>query len=301
MKIEDLNKILVIGAGTMGHQIGFLCALNGYNVVVYDINQDVLDKASERVKLFADKLVHMKRLKADEKENSLDRMTYTTDKDLAAKDADLITESVPEDPKMKATIFKTFNELCPERTIFTTNTSTLIPSMIAEETGRPEKFLAFHFHDIIQTDVVDIMPHPGTSEETIELVKALAEKLGQIVIMLKKENFGYVFNAMLSDFLKSAVTLASNKVASVEDIDRAWMGVMKSQSGPFGIMDSIGIDTVWKITDNIAKLYENPQITKNAEYLKEYVDNGKLGIKSSEGFYSYPDPKFLEDDFISKG
>jgi 3-hydroxybutyryl-CoA dehydrogenase len=298
MKLEDIKKVLVLGAGTMGHQIGFLCAMHGYDVAVYDINQDALDSADKRVREFADKMTHLKRLNPELKEVALERMLYTTDKSIAAAEADLITESVPEDLDLKGSLFKEFNELCPERTIFTTNTSTLIPSMIAESTGRPEKFLAFHFHNIATTDVIDIMPHPGTADETVDLVKAFAEKLGQVVIMLKKENFGYVFNAMLSEFLKSALTLASNGVASVEDIDKAWMGVMRTQAGPFGIMDSVGLETVWKISDNVAQMLQKPQLLKNVAFLKEYVDRGDLGIKTGKGFYTYPEPEFLRKSFI---
>jgi len=300
MKIDDVKRILSIGAGTMGHQIGFLCAMHGYDVVIYDVKKEMLENAKKRIGILADKLIHKKRLAAEQKDTVIGRIQFTDDKHAAAQDIDLITESVPEDPVMKGKIFEEFHELCPERTIFTTNTSTLIPSMYAEDTGRPEKFLAFHFHDIIKTDVVDIMPHPGTSDETIALVQEFSKKLEQTTILLKKENFGYVFNALLSDLMKSALTLATREVASVEDIDRAWMGVMRTEAGPFGIIDSVGLDTVWKIVDNFAKFSNKKQLIENAEFLKKYVDDGKLGIKSGEGFYSYPKPLFRQPGFIVK-
>ena len=223
-------------------------------------------------------------------------MTY--DAREAGENSDFVSESVPEDPELKSRVFAQFNKICPARTVFTTNTSSLIPSMFAEATGRPEKFAAFHFHDVRVTNIVDIMPHPGTSEETTELIKAFAERIGQAPIMLKKENYGYVFNAMLMELLKSAQTLAANNVATAEDIDRAWMGVMHTVAGPFGIMDSIGIDTAWKVTDYWANKTKDPQFLANAAFLKRYVEKGLLGVKSGKGFYTYPAPAFGKPGFI---
>lgn len=298
MHIDDIRRILAIGAGTMGHQIGLLCALHGYEVVVYDVKKALLDVAAKRIDALADVLIHKKRLRPEEKAVVIGRIGFCDDPAEAAREVDLVTESVPEDPVLKAAVFRQFHALCPERTIFTTNTSMLIPSLIAAETGRPEKFLAFHFHDIIQTDVVDIMPHPGTAPDVVALVNAFAQRLDQVVVFLRKENFGYVFNAMLSDLMKSALTLASKGVAEHEDVDRAWMGVMDTRVGPFGIMDSIGLDTVWKIVDYGAQTTGEKGLIKNAALLKKFVDAGKLGVKSGEGFYRYPDPKYRQPEFL---
>lgn len=300
MKIDDVKRILVIGSGTMGHQIGFLCALHGYDVVVYDVEADSLAAARLRVDRLADRFIAKKRLAEAQKESVLARMAYTGDAGAAAADADIVTESVPEDPALKGKIFGQFNSLCPARTIFTTNTSSLVPSMFADATGRPDRFLAFHFHDILLTDVVDVMPHPGTSSESLETVQAFAKRLNQTVILLERENFGYVFNAMLSDLFKSALTLAANGVAAVEDIDRAWMGVLQAPVGPFGMMDSVGLTTVWKISDYWAKATDDAQLAANAAFLKVLIDDGRLGKKSGAGFYSYPKPLFQQPGFSSQ-
>jgi len=300
MKIDDVKRILVIGAGTMGHQIGFLCALHGYDVVVYDVNDDFLAAARSRVDRLSDRFIARKRFAEEQKESVLARMSFTSDAGAAAADADIVTESVPEDPALKGKIFAQFNRLCPERTVFTTNTSSLVPSMFADATGRPDRFLAFHFHDILLTDVVDVMPHPGTSPESLELVRAFAKRLNQTVILLERENFGYVFNAMLSDLFKSALTLAANGVAAVEDIDRAWMGVLQAPVGPFGMMDSVGLTTVWKISDYWAKATDDAQLAANAAFLKVLIDDGRLGKKSGAGFYSYPKPLFQQPGFSSQ-
>lgn len=299
MKIDDVRRVLIIGAGTMGQQIGFVCAMHGYEVVFYDINQEILDKSMKRIEKLGSFFVGMARITQEELTEILGRISGSTDPAEASRDVDFVNESVPEDPELKGKVFAQFNDLCPEHTVFTTNTSMLVPSMFAQRTGRPEKFAALHFHDVRISNVVDIMPHPGTSQETIDLIHAFAKSIGQIAIMLHKENNGYVFNTMLSSLFMSALTLAARDVASIEDIDRSWMGVMHTPIGPFGIMDQVGLKTVWTITDYWAKALKDKQGQANAAFVKQYVEKGLLGAKTKQGFYSYPDPVYAREGFLS--
>jgi len=133
----------------------------------------------------------------------------------------------------------------------------------------------------------------------VDLVKAFAEKLDQVAIVLTKEHNGYVFNNMFMALLDSALGLASKGVTSVKEIDRSWMGVMHTFIGPFGLMDSVGLDTVYKITDYWAQKLNNPKALANAAFIKGYLDQGKLGIKSGEGFYTYPNPDYMKPNFVS--
>lgn len=298
MKVPGINRVCIIGSGTMGQQIGFLCAMHGYDVVLYDISREALGKAINRSRDFGQWYVQKGDINQAQLEETMKRIVITTDDSEAAREADLINESLPENPELKAKVFARFNDLCPERTLFTTNTSTLLPSMIAEKTGRPGRFLALHFHDIRITDVVDIMPHRGTAPEAVDLVKEFTKSIGQIAITLKKENHGYVFNAMISNLFFSALTLASRDVASIEDIDRAWMGVMHTPSGPFGMMDHVGLTTVWAITEYWAQVKGDTQSRRNADFLKKYVDEGRHGMKTKKGFYTYPDPDFQQKEFL---
>jgi len=300
MEVNDIKKVLLLGAGTMGQQISVPCSLGGYDVVIYDINQEALDKALKRIPKIMGGMVKWAKATEDEAEAALKRITTTTDPETASAEADIIIESVPENPELKIKIFSQFNRLCPERTIFTTNTSTLLPSMLAEGTGRPEKFLALHFHDVSMTNIVDIMPHPGTSQESLQIVKGFAEKIGQLPIMLGREHSGYVFNYMIGALFNAAQDLASKKVASVEDIDRAWMGVTHMMFGPFGIMDSIGLDTILTINEYWAKKLNNSDWARNADFVRTYVEKGNLGKKTQKGFYQYPDPLFRSPDFLKK-
>jgi 3-hydroxybutyryl-CoA dehydrogenase len=299
LKAEDIKRVLIIGGGTMGRQIALHFAMYGCNVVIYDIQEEFLTKALSGIQKIAGSYVRLKRITREESEAAIGRIKTTTIPEEAAEDIDLVSESVPEDPVLKGNVFSLFHSLCPPRTIFTTNTSTLLPSMFAEVTGRPEKFLALHFHDLRTNTVVDIMPHAGTDEETIHAVQGFAKRMGLIDILLRKENSGYVFNAMFAAFLGSAQTLAANDIASIEDIDRAWMGVMNMPIGPFGIMDSVGIATAWMVTAYWAKQTGDAQSQKNADFLKQFVDRGELGQKTGKGFYQYPGPLFRQPGFIA--
>ena len=283
----------------MGRQIALHFAMHGCNVVIYDIQKEFLTKALSVIQKMAGSYVRLKRITQEDADAAIGRIKTTTVPEEAAVDIDLVNESVPEDPVLKGKVFSLFHSLCPPRTIFTTNTSTLLPSMFAEATGRPGKFLALHFHDLRTNTVVDIMPHPGTDEEAIHVVQGFAKRMGLIDILLRKENSGYVFNAMLRAFLESAQTLAANGIASIEDIDRAWMGVMNMPIGPFGLMDSIGIDTTWKVTAYWVKQTGDAQSQKNADFLKQFVDRGEVGQKTGKGFYRYPDPLFRQPGFIA--
>jgi len=298
MKIEDIKKVLILGAGTMGQQIGLQCAMHGYEVMYYDISKDILDKALQRVSKLATWYASRGRITAEELKQVFARITSSTNPAQAALDADIVSESVPEDPILKAKVFAQFNKLCPERTIFTTNTSYLIPSMFADASGRPEKLAALHFHDLRSSNVVDVMPHSGTFPEVTDLVQDFARSIGQVVILLQRENYGYVFNTMISSLFFSAMTLASKNITTVEDIDRAWMGITHMPIGPFGLMDQVGLGTVWTITEYWAKKSGDKQSQMNADYIKEYVDRGDLGYKTNKGFYSYPNPAYARTGFL---
>ncbi len=299
--MEKIQRVLIIGAGTMGLQIGFQCAAHGCDVVVHDASTEAMAKGPERVKAYAREIEAARAWEPARLSAGLERMSFVADLAEAARDVDLVSESVPEDPKLKGEVFARLNRLCPAHTIFATNTSTLVPSQFAKATGRPSQLLAFHFHTPVwASNVVDVMGHAGTSPEIVEAMRAFGERIGQVPIVLAKESGGYVFNAMLSALNREALTLAANGVATPEDVDRAWMGVMKTGIGPFGIMDLIGLDTVHTITDYWARrLVVDRQLHKNAAFLKPFIEEGRLGRKTGRGIYSYPGPAFEKKGFAS--
>lgn len=299
MEVSDIKNVLVIGAGTMGQQIALQCATHGYDVVLYDLAPEMLTKAQKYIDRFIKELEAAGKFSSDELAAARARITTSTDAAVAGKNADLVSENVPEDPALKGKVFGQFNGICPAHTIFTSNTSSLIPSMFAGQSGRPEKVISLHFHpNVWDATIADVMPHKGTSDETLQVVRAFARRVGQTPIYVKREHPGYVFNTMLMAFLSSALTMVGRDVASVEDVDRSWMGVMFTAMGPFGIMDFIGLDTMWKVNSFWANATNDPAVRKNADLLKKMLDEGKLGQKSGSGFYSYPHPAFAAKGFL---
>jgi 3-hydroxybutyryl-CoA dehydrogenase len=179
-------------------------------------------------------------------------------------------------------------------------TSTLLPSMFAAATGRPDKFAALHFYGVWIMNLADIMPHPGTSPETLSLLEAFARRIGQVPTVLKKEYPGYIGNTILGALNAVAFKLVFvDRVASVEDVDRAFMLLEGTPYGPFGWLDSNGLDTIWHVMESGAKISGDPGAQEFADMFKrEYIDKGWLGVKSGKGFYSYPNPAFLQPDFL---
>ncbi len=300
MQVDEIRRVVIVGAGTMGQQIAFQCAGHGFEVAMYDLATAALELAGERIDTYAQGLVSDGAIGAELKQSALERISSTADADAAATDADLLVEAVPEDPKLKRRVLAQFDALCPPRAIFTTNTSTLLPSQLASATKRPNRVIALHFHlPVWVSNVADVMPHGGTTPEVTEAVREFARRIGQVPIVLEREHHGYVFNAIYSAMNREAITLAERGVASIEDIDRAWMGVAKAPTGPFGALDLVGIDTAWTITDYWArKLLFSRQLRRNATFLKAYVDRGELGVKTGKGFYTYPDPAFARPGFV---
>jgi len=300
MQIDDVRRVVVVGAGTMGQQIGFQCAGHGFEVTLYDNSSTALESAWDRIDAYAQQLVDGGVITAEARDAARARITATTNPSTAAGEADLLSEAIPEDPKLKGRVLAEFNALCPERTIFMTNTSTLLPSQFAKASGRPDRVIALHFHlPVWTTNLADVMPHQGTRPEVTALVVQFARRIGQVPIELHREHHGYVFNAMYTAVNREAITMAEQGVASIEDIDRSWMRVTGTPVGPFGALDAVGIDTAWKITEYWAKrLIWVRQLRRNARFLKAYVDRGEVGIKTGKGFYSYPDPTYARPGFI---
>jgi 3-hydroxybutyryl-CoA dehydrogenase len=301
MQLDDIRRIAVVGAGTMGQQIAFQCAGHGFEVALYDLAPAALYAARSALDAYAAGLVTDGVISNETRAAALGQIILTSEPAVAAADADLISEAVPEDPDLKGRVLVEFDALCPSRTIFMTNTSTLLSSQFAQATGRPDRLIALHFHlPVWVNNVADVMPHRGTAPEVSWLVREFARRIGQVPIALCREHHGYVFNAMYTALNREAITMAERGVASIEDIDRSWMGVTKAPVGSFGALDAVGLDTAWKITDDWArKLFWIRQLRRNAKWLKAYVDRGHLGVKSGHGFYRYPNPAYERPDFIA--
>ena len=302
MKVDDIRKILVVGTGYMGQKIALQCARFGYEVVAYDPVSKSLENARVKIPVLAAGLVAQQKMTPAASETALSRIRYTSRPEDGA-DADLLSESVIEDPDLKAKIFAQFNQVCHPKTIFTTNTSTLLPSMYAEATGRPAQFAALHFYGVFDHNLADVMPHPGTSPETVELLAAFAKRIKQVPLVFKREYPGYVANAIWGAMNEMAIKIALvDKVASVEDVDRAVMLHLDTPAGPFGLNDHIGLDTIWHVMQSKARISGDKALHQFVdEFKRDYIDKGWLGVKSGRGFYTYPNPAYLRPEFLGGG
>ena len=290
----EIKKILILGAGNLGSRVALQAAISKYSVTVYDIHESALAQSRNLMEKVFDRLVKTDAIKEECRESVFSLLQFTSNAELAITNADIINESVTEELAIKEKVWKQFGELAPEKTIFTTNTSYLLPSQLAAISGRPAKVCAFHFHDVFNARVVDIMPHSGTDPELIPLLQQLGKSLNQVPVIVKKESPGYIFNFMLMALIGAAGKLKTSDVGSMEDIDRSWMVNFNMPLGPFGILDNIGLDTAWHVTKDRA----DASSKAFAALLKTYIDQGKLGEKSGEGFYKYPKPVYKDKEFL---
>jgi 3-hydroxybutyryl-CoA dehydrogenase len=296
----DIKKVLIVGSGTLGQQIGLQCATHGFATTMYDLREESLDACRASHRAFAELFTGQRGKSQAYVDAALARLSYTTDLEAACRDVDLVSESVPENPKIKEQVYASLQKYCPARTIFTTNTSTLLPSQFAAATGRPERFLALHFaNEIWERNIGEVMGHPGTDPAIYERVVKFAEEIGMVPIRLGKEQNGYVINTMLVPWLMAAQALITNGVSPPEDVDKTWMITMKTALGPCGMMDMVGLETVYHIAAYWGEVNGDAQYTKNAEYIKaKFVDAKNLGIKTGQGYYKYPDPTFEQPGFL---
>jgi len=295
-----ISNVTIAGAGTLGSQIAWQTAFNGFNVTVYDAFEKGLEVGKVYHQKYAELFLKTRGASRDEIDQTIARLRYTTDLAEAVKDADIVSESVPENLEIKQAFYKELSKAAPEKTIFTTNSSTLIPSEIVIAVDRPDKFLALHFaNGIWDANVAEIMGHPGTDLVVFDQVVEFARSIGMVPVSIHKENHGYVLNSLLIPFLSSAGTLYTQGVADYESIDKTWMISTGSKMGPFGIMDMIGMQTIYDIEMLLGEKYSDKAMLARAEFFKSnFIDKGKLGFKSGEGFYKYPDPAYSAADFL---
>jgi 3-hydroxyacyl-CoA dehydrogenase len=295
-----ITKVTLAGTGVLGSQIAFQTAFHGYVVMVYDISDDILEKSKTTFKKLGDS--YKADLNASQKQidETMDRLSFSSDLAKALANADLVIESVPEDPSIKKDFYKKLAAVAPEKTIFASNSSTMLPSQFAESTGRPAQFAALHFaNEIWKHNTAEIMGHPGTDADVFDTLVAFAKSIGMVALPLKKEQPGYIVNSLLVPLLGAGLDLLVRGVADVHTIDKTWMVATGAPTGPFAILDVVGITTAYNINKMEAEKTGDSDKQKVVEYLKEhFIDKGKLGVATGEGFYTYPNPSFKDAAFL---
>ncbi|MBD3109311.1 3-hydroxyacyl-CoA dehydrogenase [Bacillus sp. AGMB 02131] len=295
----NIKKVTVAGSGVLGSQIAYQTAFKEFEVAVYDINDEMLNMAKQRFQALMPQYQSDLGATQEETDAAYNRLSFYTDLAEAVKDADLIIEAIPEVVDIKVHFYENIGKLAPEKTIFASNSSTMLPSMFAKHTGRPGKYLHLHFANRIWTNnIAEIMKHEGTDENVFNEIIEFAKAIGMVPIPIYKEQPGYVLNSLLVPFLQAAQYLVANGIADPETVDKTWMIGMNVARGPFATLDIIGLNTPYHLSVARAKAGD-PNAAKIAEYLKtEYIDKGRAGIQSGKGFYDYPNPKYEDPDFL---
>jgi 3-hydroxyacyl-CoA dehydrogenase len=294
------TRITTAGAGTMGSQVAWQMAFHGKHVTVYDAYPLALEKGRAFHREYAEHFIERREATREQVGDTFARLAYTTDLAAAVRDADLISESVPESLAIKETFWREASRHAPPHTIFTTNTSTLQPSALAGFVDRPGKFLALHFAiGVWDSNIGEVMGHPDTDPVVFDQTLAFAGEIGLVPIPIRKEQSGYIINTLIVPWCFAAVDLLVRGVSDVESIDRTWMIALRTGMGPFGMMDRMGLGVVYHVAKLVGETTANTHALEYASYVDaHFVQKGRLGVASGEGFYRYPDPAFAQAGFI---
>lgn len=282
----SIQTIGVVGAGSMGSGIANLAAMNGFNVVLRDIEERFLESALKRIGKFMDKSVSRGKLTEEQKQEALNRIQTTTSlEDL--KDVDVVIEAVIEDLNLKKEVFSTLDHIVREGVILATNTSSMSITEIAAATNRPELVAGMHFFNPAQImKLVEVVRGIQTSDETVQQLKALSKRLSKEPVEVKKDSPGFIVNRIMLPQFIEAIRLVQEGVASYEDIDKAVKLGLNYPMGPFELQDFAGVDIGFHVMEyfkeEFSENYYAPPLL-----LKQLVKAGRHGKKTGAGFYDY--------------
>lgn len=281
-----MNKITVIGAGTMGNGIAHVFAMNGYSVTLVDISADALSKAVATITKNLDRMVTKEKITAEDKTASLDRLKTTTDLISGVSEAELVVEAATENIDLKLRIFQDIDVHAPAEAILASNTSSISITKIAAVTKRPEKVIGMHFMNPVPVmKLVEIIRGYSTSDEVTKTIMEISRKLGKIPVEAN-DYPGFVANRILIPMINEAIYTLHEGVAGVAEIDTVMKLGMAHPMGPLQLADFIGLDVCLAICRVLQDGFGQPKYAP-CPLLVNMVTAGKLGRKSGEGFYQY--------------
>jgi 3-hydroxybutyryl-CoA dehydrogenase len=276
---------VVVGAGTMGSGIAYSSAASGHSVTVIEQDQKLLDQGMKRVEDYVQRNLSREHINKEQASQIQARMKGSLDFAKSCKNADLVVEAVFEDPRIKEQVFATLDKVCPKSTILASNTSSISISKIAKATNRADKVLGLHFFNPVPTmKLVELIKGEKTSQDSVKAATSFVQTLGKTVVQ-SADKTGFIVNRALMPFINESVKLLEEKVATRDDIDKAFLLGTNHPMGPLQLADFIGVDIVLS-TLNVLETEFGETFTPTP-LLEQMVKEGKLGRKTKKGFYDY--------------
>lgn len=292
MKVE---KITVLGSGTMGHGIAQVAAMNGYRVALRDVERSFLDKAMEKIKWSMDKLVEKNKVSREEADATLGRISAHVDLKEALKDSDLVVEAVPEDIEIKKSVYNEVDRYAGEKTVYASNTSTLPITELANLTLRPSRFIGIHFFNPPQLmPLVEVIPGEKTEQELIDAAIQFVKSLKKEPVLCKKDVAGFIVNRIFIPLVHEAAWALERENASMKAIDASVKYKLGFPMGIFELADYTGIDVVHKATQSMYA--RDKKVVNPCPLIEELYNKKHLGQKSGRGFYEYGEGKYARVD-----
>jgi 3-hydroxybutyryl-CoA dehydrogenase len=284
--VMAIERVAVIGAGTMGAGIAQVCAQAGWKTALFDAFPDGLERGMQRIDAFWDKGIARGKTTAEQKEAWAANLRAEADMQTAVQDADLVIEAVPEIPELKASIFEQLDAMAPSHAILGTNTSSLSIASIANATNRGDKVIGMHFFNPVPImELLELVRHEGTSEETIAMAQAAGEAMKKTTILVKDVP-GFATSRLGVVLGNEAIRMLADGVASAEDIDKAMVLGYKHPMGPLKLTDLVGLDVRRDILLNLQRSFNDDRYAPHP-LLEEMVEKGQLGKKSGQGFFDW--------------
>lgn len=284
---REIRNIAVVGSGAMGSQIAMVCALAGLTVQLIDVDEAALHGAESSLHDLMKRRVEKGRLTKEAVNGAFARLSFTVNLGEGVANADFVIEAIVEKLDAKQALFHSLDELTPSHAILATNSSTIVSSKLAKVTNRPDKVCNMHFFNpALVMQLVEVVRHPVTSEETVETTVDLVRTLGKTPVILNKEISGFIANRILGRIMDEAIDLYEAGIASPEDIDLAVTKGLNHPIGPFALMDLTGIDVNYYV--RMQRYQETGDVRdKPRRSIVEKFEKGELGRKSGKGWYEY--------------
>lgn len=294
--MSEIQRVGVVGCGLMGNGIAQISAASGYETVVREVSQELLDRGMASIEKNLDRLVRKEKLTEPDRDAALGRLTPTLDTgDLA--ESDLIIEAIVESLEEKHGLFSELDGLCKATAIFSSNTSSLSITELAAGTERPDRFVGLHFFNPVPVmPLVEVVRCGSTSQQTFAAAFAFAKSVGKSPIACR-DNTGFVVNRLLVPYLLDAIRAYEEGVGSIPDIDAGMRLGCGYPMGPFTLGDFVGLDTLFRIAEIMYDEYKDPRFAPPSLLRRMYVA-GYHGRKSGRGFYDYSDDEPVVSDFV---